>query len=114
LVCQENEVEREGKKRAAENGLNPSTPGRPVKAVFSTRPVAMTKYVLFIRDHGTNDVLDFHPSEMSAKKALVAYVTEKTGRDVPSDPEAAVEEIASYFNRDKTFYAIAGVSAGAR
>jgi hypothetical protein len=107
-------VEREGKKRAAENGLNPSTLGRPVKAAFSTRPVAMTKYVLFIRDQGAKDVLDFHPSEMSSKKALAAYVTDKMGRDLPSDPEAAVEEIASYFNRAKTFYAIAGVPAGAR
>ena len=74
----------------------------------------MTKYVLFIWDHGAKDVLDFHPSEMSAKKALAAYVTKKTGRDLPSDPEAAGEEIANYFNRDKTFYAIAGVPAGAR
>lgn len=74
----------------------------------------MTKYVLFIRDQGAKDVLDFHSREMSAKKALAAYVTKKTRRDLPSDPEAAVEEIASYFNRDKTFYTIAGVPAGVR
>ncbi len=74
----------------------------------------MTKYVLFIRDHGAKEVLDFRPSEMSAKKALAAYVTKKTGRDLPSDRVAAVDKIASYFNRDKTFYAIAGVPAGAR
>lgn len=63
----------------------------------------MTNYVLFIRDQGANDVLNFRPNEIAAKKALAAYVTKKTGRDLPSDPEAAVEEIASYFSRHKTF-----------
>ena len=74
----------------------------------------MTKHVVFIRDHDAKDVLDFHPSKRSVKKALAAYVTKKTERDLPSDTEPAVEEIASYINRDKTFYAIAGVPAGAR
>ena len=74
----------------------------------------MNKFVLFIRDHGAKDVLDFHPDEASAHKALAAYVTEKTGRDLPSDPGDADEAIAAYFDRDRTFYTIAGVPAGAR
>lgn len=74
----------------------------------------MNDYVLFIRDHGAKDVVDFHPDKASAQRALAAYVTAKTGQDVPSDPEAAGEVIAAYFDRDQTFYTIAGVPAGSR
>jgi hypothetical protein len=73
----------------------------------------MKKFVLFIRDQGASDVLDFHPTERAAQEALAAYVGTKTGRDLPSDPKAASEEIASYFNGGPNFYAIAGVPAGA-
>ncbi len=74
----------------------------------------MNKVALFIRDHGTSDILDLHPDEASAQKALAAYVAERTGRTLPSDPEAANAEIASYFDPDRTFYTIAGISAGTR
>ncbi|MDJ0277619.1 hypothetical protein QLH51_12515 [Sphingomonas sp. 2R-10] len=72
----------------------------------------MNKFVLFIRDHGSADVLDFHPDQASAQRALEAYVSEKTGQPVPSDPDAAEQVIARYFDRDKSFFAIAGVPAG--
>lgn len=73
----------------------------------------MTRYVLFIRDHGAADTLNFHPDQKSAQRALQDYVTEKTGQTMPSDPHAAEMAIASYFDRDRTFFAIAGVPAGA-
>ena len=72
----------------------------------------MTRYVLFIRDHGAVDTLDFHPDQKSAQRALQAYVTEKTGQAMPSAPEAVEQVIARYFDRDRTFFAIAGVPAG--
>jgi len=72
----------------------------------------MNKFVLFIRDHGAADVLDFHPDQASAQSALEAYVTEKIGQPLPSAPAAAEQVIASYFDRDNTFFAIAGVPAG--
>ena len=71
----------------------------------------MNKFVLLIRDHGTADKLDFHRDQASAQRALEAYVAEKTGQALPSDPDAAEQAIASYFDRDNTFYAIAGVPA---
>lgn len=72
----------------------------------------MNKFVLFIRDHGAADMLDFHPDQASAQSALEAYVTAKTGQELPSDPAAAEQAIANYFDHDKTFFAIAGVPAG--
>jgi hypothetical protein len=72
----------------------------------------MDKFVLFISDQGDTDVLDFHPDKGSAHKALAEYVTKKTGRALPSDPEAAGALIDSYFDCDRTFYTIAGVPAG--
>ncbi|MBD8546907.1 hypothetical protein [Sphingomonas sp. CFBP 8760] len=74
----------------------------------------MNKFVLFIRDHGAKDVLDFHADEASAHKALAAYVTQKTGRDLPTDADAAAEAIAAYFDPARTFYTIAGIPAGTR
>ncbi len=74
----------------------------------------MNKFVLFIRDHGAKDVLDFHADEASAHKALAAYVTQKTGRDLPTDADAAAEAIAAYFDPERTFYTIAGIPAGMR
>jgi len=74
----------------------------------------MNKFVLFIRDHGAKDVLDFHPDEASAHKALAAYVTQKTGHDLPMDADAAAEAIAAYFDPKRTFYTIAGIPAGTR
>jgi hypothetical protein len=74
----------------------------------------MDKFVLFIREQGATDVLDFHPDKGAAHKALAEYVTKKTGRALPSDPEAAGALIDSYFDSDRTFYTIAGVPAGGR
>ena len=74
----------------------------------------MDKFVLFIRDQGAADVLDFHLDMGSAQKALAEYVTKKTGRALPSDPEAAGALIDSYFDCDRTFYTIAGVPASGR
>ena len=74
----------------------------------------MSKIALFIRDHGAEDAVSFHPDQASAHKALAAYVTEKTGQDLPTDAQAKADAIAAYFYPDRTFYTIAGVPAGAR
>jgi hypothetical protein len=74
----------------------------------------MSKIVLFIRDHGADDAVSFHPDKAAAYEALAAYVTERTGRDLPTDAEAKADAIAAYFDPDQTFYTIAGVPAGAR
>lgn len=73
----------------------------------------MTKFALFIRDHGAHDLLDFHQDEASAQQAVIDYVAEKTGKVLPSDPEEASEAIKAYFDGDNTFYTIAGLPAGA-
>ena len=67
----------------------------------------MERFLLFIRDDETADVVDIHPDEPSARKALAAYVRcRHRERGVPP-PISDDVAIASYFNSAGALYAIA-------
>jgi hypothetical protein len=70
---------------------------------------AMERYLLFIRDVGTADQTDIHPSESEARKALAAYVRRRSGKTsltVLLDDEEAID---AYFANDGADYVIARV-----
>lgn len=69
----------------------------------------MARFLLFIRDEGREDVVDFHPDRPSARNALVSYVRQQDrGADEPHPINDDVA-INTYFAREGTMYAIARV-----
>jgi hypothetical protein len=69
----------------------------------------MERFVLFISEPGSDDVVDIHPSKPAAQSALVDYVRARAaniGMAAHPDDDQAV---ASYFECSEAIYAIARV-----
>ena len=69
----------------------------------------MERFVLFISEPGSDDVVDIHPNKPAAQSALVDYVRARSasiGMPVHPDDDQAV---ASYFQDSEAIYAIARV-----
>lgn len=75
----------------------------------------MRRIILFIREPGQSDTIDFHPDEASARRALATYVRDKTAQ-LHSLPPADNDDdiIAAYFANPDATYTIAGVASDAR
>lgn len=84
-------------------------------ASLTVRHLAMQRIILFIRDPGQSDTIDFHPDEASARRALASYVRDKTAQpDLTPRAENDDEIIAAYFANPAATYTIAGVASDAR
>jgi hypothetical protein len=109
----ENGVEREGKRRVVLSGLNPSISGTISDGLPNKEALTMERILLFIREAGQQDVVDFHPDEVSARRALATYVRKRTKAALPhSDNDD--DAIAAYFASPTAVYTIVGVADGAR
>ena len=67
----------------------------------------MQRFVLFIGEPGSADIVDIYPSKPAAESALVDYVRARAainGQDAHPDDDQAV---ASYFADSEAIYAIA-------
>ena len=69
----------------------------------------MERFVLFISEPGSDDIVDIHPNKPAAETALVEYGRARSaiiGMPVHPDDDCAV---ASYFQDSEAIYAIARV-----
>lgn len=69
----------------------------------------MVRFVLFIREPGTKDVVDIHMNKPAAHNALIDYVRNRAasiGMSVPLDDD---EAILAYFEETEGIYTIARV-----
>jgi len=73
----------------------------------------MKRILLFIREAGQQDVVDFHPDEASARRALATYVRKRTKAATPHS-ENDDDAIAAYFATPSTVDTIVGVAGGGR
>ena len=69
----------------------------------------MQRFVLFISEPGSDDVVDIHPSEPAAQSALVDYVRARAPAiGLPDHPDDDLA-VATYFEVSEAIYAIARV-----
>lgn len=69
----------------------------------------MERFVLFISEPGSDDIVDIHPNKPAAQSALVEYVRARSasiGMSAHPDDDRAV---ASYFQDSEAIYAIVRV-----
>lgn len=66
----------------------------------------MTSVILFIRQHGVEDVADIHSSEAAATAALINHVRENWSRTDMECPSNDGEAIEAFFADDRGLYAI--------
>jgi hypothetical protein len=106
-------VEREGNRRVVMSGLNPSISGTISDGLPNKKALTMKRILLFIREPGQQDVVDFHSDEASARRALATYLRKRTKAALPhSDNDD--DAIAAYFATPTAVYTIVGVAGGAR
>lgn len=70
----------------------------------------MERFLLFIKDANNDEFADLHLDEVSARKALTAFVRE---RETEADaPHAIIDDdaIDAYFDHETSFYTIARVN----
>lgn len=74
----------------------------------------MQRVILVIRDGTDVPIADVHPDEATARRALAAYVRERTG--LLSTRHAANDDgaIEAYFASESADYAIVGVAGDER
>ncbi|WP_404479066.1 hypothetical protein [Novosphingobium sp. BL-52-GroH] len=69
----------------------------------------MERFVLFISEPGSDDIVDIHPSKPAAESALVDYVRARSATiGLPAHPDDD-RAVASYFQNSEAIYAIARV-----
>ena len=69
----------------------------------------MERFVLFISEPGSDDIVDIHPSKPAAESALVDYVHARSATiGLPAHPDDD-RPVASYFQNSEAIYAIARV-----
>jgi hypothetical protein len=69
----------------------------------------MERFVLFISEPGSDDIVDIHPSKPAAESALVDYVRARSAIiGLPAHPDDD-RAVASYFQNSEAIYAIARV-----
>jgi len=70
----------------------------------------MERFVLFISEPGSADIVDIHPSKPAAESALVDYVRARaTTNGLPDHPDDE-QAIASYFDGSEAIFAITRIT----
>ncbi|TVV76947.1 hypothetical protein [Sphingomonas solaris] len=69
----------------------------------------MDRFLLFIRESGREDILDFHPDKLAARRALVAYVRRQANDHLHPHPINDDVAVQTYFKREGAMYSIARV-----
>ncbi len=70
----------------------------------------MERYVLFISEPGSDDVVDIHPSKPAARSALAEYVRARSAINSVADHHDDEQAIASYFDGSEAIFAITRIT----